>query len=143
MDETLGARVVRLRRLRGLGQTERGRAVGRSESWGSSIESGKIADLKAPVALRLAEELGTSVAVLTGAATQENTMPSGDTARAALVAASQLPGMPDLTDPANVAGIVAYIEAKSDQRFRAFLASRRAALPTPAYVRGPIRLYAA
>jgi hypothetical protein len=51
----------------------------------SNIESGKIADLKAPVALRLAEELGTSVAVLTGAATQENTMPSGDAARSALL----------------------------------------------------------
>lgn len=54
MEETLGQRAKRLRKARGLALKEVGAAVGRSESWVSNLEKGKVAELKAPVATKMA-----------------------------------------------------------------------------------------
>ncbi len=66
MEETLGRRIKRLRDAKRLGQKELGRIVGRSESWVSNVESGKIAELKAPQARLMASALGVSLDELLG-----------------------------------------------------------------------------
>jgi SOS-response transcriptional repressor LexA len=58
MEETLGQRIERLRKKAQLGQKELGRRVGLSESAVSNLESGKVADLKLPVAVKMAAVFG-------------------------------------------------------------------------------------
>lgn len=66
MDERFGRRLRALRTARGLGQKELGHAVGRSESWVSNVEKGKIREPGASALLALAGALGVSVEELTG-----------------------------------------------------------------------------
>lgn len=70
MDENFGQRLRALRMARGLGQKELGHAVGRSESWVSNVEKGKIREPGSSAVLALARALKVSVEELTGRVAQ-------------------------------------------------------------------------
>ncbi|MFI8528241.1 helix-turn-helix domain-containing protein [Promicromonospora sukumoe] len=73
-----GARVARLRKMRGLSQTDLARAISRSESWVSQVERGQIKVDRVSVLQSLADVLEVPVAELRGLPVEGEAMEAGD-----------------------------------------------------------------
>lgn len=154
-------RLRKAREAREMGSYELARRIGKGGSYISMIETGarkREAFPDGDVMVAIADELGVTLDYLFGRESSDGESPDqalrrrhlemagqfiAAMPREALLAASRLPGMPDVSKAPNVAAIIAYVEAKPDARFLDWLAGRRAALLAPVYVRGCIRIYAA
>jgi transcriptional regulator with XRE-family HTH domain len=91
-----GARVARLRKLRGLSQTELARAINRSESWVSQVERAQIKVDRVSVLQSLADALEVPVAELRGLPAGDEDDDTGDAALEGIRLA--LTGYPVLMD---------------------------------------------
>jgi len=67
VNETLGERIVRLRKARGWSARELGRRAGMGDAAISRIETGKVSEPRLATMTRLADALGVSVGELRGA----------------------------------------------------------------------------